>query len=70
MADHQTTGGYPRMAHIIAADRSRFVQCRPNERFSFSFVSVQEAEDLLLIQERSLRQLQEACKFKLQEIEP
>jgi antagonist of KipI len=69
MADHQTTGGYPRMAHVIGADRSRLAQCRPTETISFSFVSVQEAEDLLLIQERSLRQLQEACTFKLREID-
>lgn len=67
MADHQTTGGYPRMAHVIGADRSRLVQCKPNERLLFSFVSIQEAEDLLMIQGRSLRQLQEACKFKLRE---
>lgn len=68
MADHQTTGGYPRMAHVIAVDRSRLVQGRPNEEISFSFVTIQEAEDLLMIQERSLRQLQEACKFKFLEI--
>lgn len=69
MADHQTTGGYPRLAHVVGADWSRLVQCRPNEKISFSLVSIQEAEDLLLIQERSLRQLQEACKFKLREID-
>lgn len=69
MADHQTTGGYPRMAHVIGTDRSQLAQCRPNERISFSFVSVQEAEDLLFIQERSLRQLQKACTFKLREID-
>lgn len=69
MADHQTTGGYPRMAHVIGADRSRLAQCRPNERISFSFVSVQEAEDLLFMQERSLQQLQKACTFKLREID-
>lgn len=69
MADHQTTGGYPRLAHVIVADRSRLVQCRPTEKISFSFVSVQQAEDLLMIQDRRLRQLQEACKFKLWEID-
>jgi allophanate hydrolase subunit 2 len=57
------------MAHVIGVDRSRLVQCKPNEKISFSFVSIQEAEDLLMIQDRSLRQLQEACKFKIREIE-
>lgn len=67
MADHQTTGGYPRLAHVIAADRSRLAQCHPAEKISFSFVDIEAAEDLLLSQEQSLSQLQQACKFKLTE---
>ncbi|MBX2947567.1 MAG: biotin-dependent carboxyltransferase family protein [Cyclobacteriaceae bacterium] len=69
MADHQTTGGYPRIAHVITADRSRLAQCRPAEKISFSFVDIKEAEALLLKQEQSLSQLQQACKFKLREHE-
>ncbi len=65
MADHQTTGGYPRIAHVIAADRSRLAQCRAAEKISFSFVDIEEAEDLFIKQEQSLSQLQQACKFKL-----
>lgn len=67
MADHQTTGGYPRIAHVIAADRSRVAQGRPGEKVSFSFVDMQEAEDLLVRQEQSLSQLQQGCKLKLTE---
>jgi antagonist of KipI len=67
MADHQTTGGYPRVAHVIAADRSRLVQCRPHEGITFAMVTLVEAEDLLLQQERSLRKLQYACALKLKE---
>jgi antagonist of KipI len=67
MADHQTTGGYPRVAQVIAADRSRLVQCSPAEKISFSFVDIEEAEDLLLKQEQSLSRLQYACKLMLKE---
>lgn len=67
MADHQTTGGYPRVAQVIAADRSRLVQCSPAEKISFSFVDIEEAEDLLMKQEQSLSRLQYACKLMLKE---
>jgi antagonist of KipI len=68
MADHQTTGGYPRIAHVISADRSRLAQCRPKDDIYFSFVDQQTAEDWLINQEQSLRQLQLSCNFKLREI--
>jgi antagonist of KipI len=67
MADHQTTGGYPRIAHVISADRSLLAQCRPNEKVSFQCVSVQEAEDTLVKQQQSIRQLHISGKLKLQE---
>lgn len=69
MADHQTTGGYPRIAHVIAADRSRLAQCRPADKIYFSFADIEEAEDLLMKQEQGLNQLQQACKFRLREHE-
>ena len=67
MADHQTTGGYPRIAHVISDDRSRLVQHRPGDRISFSFVSLEEAEDLLCSQQSRLRQLAAGCRHKLLE---
>jgi antagonist of KipI len=68
MADHQTTGGYPRVAHVIAADRTRVVQSRPEERVQFSFVDQQEAEALYLKQQQTLRQLEQSCKLRLREL--
>jgi len=68
MADHQTTGGYPRVAHVISADRSRMAQSRPKDVIRFSFVDYQTAEELYVKQEQSIRQLQQSCKFKLREI--
>jgi antagonist of KipI len=65
MADHQTTGGYPRVAHIIAADLSRLAQMHTAEMLRFRMTTQDEAEKLLLQQEQHLIQLQNACNFRL-----
>jgi biotin-dependent carboxylase-like uncharacterized protein len=43
LADHQSTGGYPRIATIISADVDRLAQLRPGTPVSFMAVSVGEA---------------------------
>ena len=57
MADHQTTGGYPRMAQVISADFSALAQVRPGESIRFQVVALSEAQALYLAQERRLREL-------------
>ncbi|MCR5175487.1 MAG: biotin-dependent carboxyltransferase family protein [Anaerovibrio sp.] len=44
MADHQTTGGYPKIATVISADLPVLAQCTPGTRVHFSIVTVQEAQ--------------------------
>lgn len=65
MADHQTTGGYPRVGHLISADLPSLAQKNAGEPFSLSVVTVQEAENILQRQEMDLQQLQNACNFRL-----
>ncbi|HEU5290413.1 MAG TPA: biotin-dependent carboxyltransferase family protein [Cyclobacteriaceae bacterium] len=67
MADHQTTGGYPRIAQVIAADRSKLVQTSVGEDIFFCEVSLQEAEDLLLVQRKILKQIQVTCQVRLKD---
>ena len=67
MADHQTTGGYPRVAQIIAADRSRLVQCQVGDQISFQEISLQEAEDVILAQQKILKQIQVTCTVRLKD---
>ena len=43
LADHQTTGGYPKIATVISDDIDGLVQCRPHERIAFQLVSPDEA---------------------------
>ena len=44
MADHQTTGGYPKIATVIRADLPLLAQCVPGDRVRFRAVTVSEAQ--------------------------
>lgn len=68
MADSQTTGGYPRIAHVISAHLSKLAQKQPGEEIKFTIVTQATAEELLLKQRFHLRQLKNACNFRLQEL--
>jgi antagonist of KipI len=65
MADHQTTGGYPRIAHIASAHLPKFSQLRPGEMFTISQTTVEEAEKMLLSLQSSLQSLQKNLHEKL-----
>lgn len=47
MADHQPTGGYPRIGTIVTADLNRFAQLRPGTPVAFEPVTVEHAHQLL-----------------------
>lgn len=55
--DAQTTGGYPRLAQLIAADLWCLAQLRPGEALGFARVELDEARALLAAQQRELRAL-------------
>lgn len=67
MADHQTTGGYPRIAHVISAHHSRLAQLKAGDKLYFRVTDHQTAEALWIKQQMHLQQLQNACKFRLEE---
>ena len=67
MADHQSTGGYPRIAHVITAHHSRLAQMKSRQNICFQFTDIQTAETLYFKQQQDLQQLQNACKLKLEE---
>jgi KipI family sensor histidine kinase inhibitor len=46
MADHQTTGGYPKIATVIRADLPLLAQCLPGDRVRFRASSIAEAQGL------------------------
>jgi allophanate hydrolase subunit 2 len=44
MADHQTTGGYPKIAEVIAADVASLAQLPPGASVRFKAASLDEAD--------------------------
>jgi antagonist of KipI len=55
--DQQTTGGYPKIANVIAADVHRLGQLRPRDEVRLAEVSIVQAVQTLGEQERWLREL-------------
>jgi antagonist of KipI len=68
MADHQTTGGYPRVAHIISAHLPIVAQKNINDILEFRLTDLYTAEQKLLNQQKYLHQLQIACKFRMENV--
>jgi antagonist of KipI len=54
MADRQTTGGYPKIATVIAADIAIAGQLGPADFISFVVCTPREAMAALIAQERAL----------------
>ncbi len=61
MADHQTTGGYPRIGHVISAHLPKLAQLRPSDCIQFKMINIAKAESLLFAQHDELQILQRAC---------
>jgi 5-oxoprolinase (ATP-hydrolysing) subunit C len=57
LADHQTTGGYPKLAAVISADVPRLGRLRPGDEVRFEEVSVEVAEAAIRERETRLRRL-------------
>jgi len=64
MADHQTTGGYPRIAQVVSADFSLLAQKRPGEHIRFKLVTVEEAHALLQQRAKQFKQLKHTLMLK------
>jgi antagonist of KipI len=67
MADHQTVGGYPRVAQIAQIAMPKLAQLQAHQRVTFSIISHQQAVELLRLQQQYLLHIQNACIFKLKE---
>jgi len=57
LADHQTTGGYPKVATVISADLPALGRRRPGDTLRFAAVTVEEAEELCREHDRRLVRL-------------
>ena len=54
MADHQTSGGYPRIAHVVSADLPILAQLGAGDKVNFQMISLAGAENLTLQFEEDL----------------
>jgi antagonist of KipI len=52
MADHQTTGGYPRIGHIIGAHLGKMAQYAQHSTIQFALTDMETAERLYLSQKK------------------
>ena len=65
MAGHQTTGGYPRLAHVISADLPRLAQKGPGDSLCFTLTDAVTAEYEWILQQNYLQQVRNVCALKL-----
>jgi antagonist of KipI len=68
MADHQTTGGYPKIANVISADLPKLAQMKPYDSIEFKIVELEEAEDAYIKQQQQLNMIEEKIKQELTNI--
>jgi antagonist of KipI len=68
MADHQTTGGYPRIAAVIKADLPKLAQAGPGSKINFTVVTLQQAEDAFFKMQTLLKEIKTACDFNFKKI--
>ena len=57
LADRQTAGGYPKIAHVALVDIPKVVQLKPNDKISFKKIGIKEAEKLYFKRERYISEL-------------
>ncbi|MDE5422510.1 biotin-dependent carboxyltransferase family protein [Ancylomarina sp. DW003] len=57
MADHQTVGGYTKIANVIAADLPLLGQMKPGDKITFKEVSLEKAQNILIEKHRIRQEL-------------
>jgi antagonist of KipI len=65
LAEHPTTGGYPRIGQVAAIDLPRLAQRKPGDSVRFREIGLDEAQTRYLRRERELAQMIEAIAKRL-----
>jgi len=63
LADRQTTGGYPKIAHVASVDIQKIVQLKPNDKIEFKKITLKEAEKLYFKRETYIVDLKKAIEI-------
>lgn len=64
MADHQTTGGYPRIANVASVDLPLLAQLGAGDKIAFHKITIDEAERLTMQFERDLALMKLGIRLK------
>ncbi|MBM7613505.1 5-oxoprolinase subunit C family protein [Alkaliphilus hydrothermalis] len=62
MADHQTTGGYTKIANVISVDLPYLAQMKPEDKVTFKAITVEEAQGFFRRQVEGIRDLEKRFK--------
>lgn len=65
LADAQTIGGYPQIAHVVSVDLPLVAQLRPGDTIRFREIPLEEAHELLRVRERAVAMLREGLAQKI-----
>ncbi|MBW0176706.1 biotin-dependent carboxyltransferase family protein [Sediminibacterium sp.] len=68
LADHQTTGGYPRIGHVISADVPKLAQFETGQSIRFKEITIEEAHQRLKNLDLYLKQTEIACKLRMADL--
>lgn len=63
LADHQTTGGYPRIGQVAAVDIPILAQLKPGDTIQFEPITIEKALALLTKQQRALFRLEQVIQY-------
>lgn len=63
MADHQTTGGYPRVGHVISTELPKLAQMGVGKHFRLKIISIEEAERLFIAREKEFEKLKASIRL-------
>ncbi|MCZ8133470.1 MAG: allophanate hydrolase, partial [Rhodobacteraceae bacterium] len=59
LADHQTTGGYPKIATLVASELDAFAQLRPHAAVGFRAVTPEQAVAMARLRAAALARMLE-----------
>ena len=68
LADHQTTGGYTKIANVISVDIPSIAQKKPGDKLRFEQLAIEEAQSLYREREEKLDQLKQFVHQYMQEV--
>lgn len=63
LADRQTAGGYPKIAHVAFVDIQKIVQLKPNDKLTFKKITLKEAEKLYFQREKYISNIKKSIKI-------